>query len=141
VQLNGVTAAGVPLPLPDYPVQPAAMKLIAITANKIELKQKVHFGTDSAVILADSYPLLDEVAAALKLRADAKVRIEGHTDKHGTPDHNQKLSQSRAESVKAFLVGKGVAGPRLESQGFGFTKPIGASDDENRRVEFVITSQ
>jgi outer membrane protein OmpA-like peptidoglycan-associated protein len=141
VALNGISAGGMPLALPDYPVSPASMKLIAMNKDKIELKQKVHFGTDSAVIQSDSFALLDEVATALKLRGDATVRIEGHTDKHGAADHNLKLSQSRAESVKAFLAGKGVPSPRMDAQGFGFQKPLGSDDDQNRRVEFVITSQ
>ena len=108
--------------------------------------QTIHFQTARAVILARSYPLLDEVAAALKSRPTMKVRIEGHTDSRGNRQTNLRLSQARASSVKAYLVGAGIDAERLDSQGFGPDQPIEtnrttAGRGRNRRVEFVITSQ
>lgn len=72
-----------------------------------------------------------------------RIRVEGHTDSDGKPDHNQDLSTRRAASVRTYLVGKGVAEERLESTGCGQNVPIAdnATDDgkqQNRRVEFVI---
>jgi OOP family OmpA-OmpF porin len=110
----------------------------------IELKDKVQFETDSAVLLAPSKNVLDDVVANLKEHpAILKVRIEGHTDSTSTPEHNQTLSEQRAESVKAYLVSKGIDGARLTTKGFGQDKPIGDNTTEdgrfqNRRVEFHI---
>ena len=72
-----------------------------------------------------------------------KVRVEGHTDTTGADDYNMKLSQARAESVRDYLVGRGVASNRLEPVGFGETRPLQSNDtrpgrEANRRVEFNI---
>jgi len=135
---------GKALPLPNYEVDPVGdPKLIALKKDKIELKQKVHFATDKAQLLPDSMPMLEEVALALRVRPELKVRIEGHTDERGSGDHNQKLSQQRADSVRAFLVTKKVSQSRMQAQGFGSSKPLATGDtpeihEQNRRVEFML---
>ena len=74
--------------------------------------------------------------------ANLKFKVEGHTDAQGSDQHNMKLSQSRAESVIAYLTAKGVENDRLKGEGKGFSdllvpeKPYAA---ENRRVR--ITTQ
>ncbi|MCC6750772.1 MAG: OmpA family protein [Deltaproteobacteria bacterium] len=121
-------------------------KLVVVTGTKIELKQTVHFATARTRILPRSFPLLTEVAQVLSDRPTLHVRIEGHTDSRGNDAYNLKLSGGRANSVRAFLIGKGVDPARLEARGFGETKPI---DDNrtrsgramNRRVDFFITKQ
>jgi outer membrane protein OmpA-like peptidoglycan-associated protein len=125
---------------------PQRYKFISVTAEKIELRQTIFFQSTKAVIMSKSYPLLDEVATALKARPAIKVRIEGHTDSRGNRALNTRLSQARADSVKAYLVGKGVEADRLDAKGFGPDQPIetnktAAGRDKNRRVEFVITEQ
>jgi outer membrane protein OmpA-like peptidoglycan-associated protein len=72
--------------------------------------------------------------------------VEGHTDNTGTDKVNQKLSQDRADSVKAYLVQAGVASSRLDATGFGASKPlvpnVGARNKaRNRRVVFTIVEQ
>ncbi len=110
----------------------------------IELRDKVQFETGSAVLLPQSKSVLDDVVKNLKEHPEIlKVRIEGHTDSTATPEFNQKLSEQRAQSVKTYLVGKGIATGRLTTQGFGQDKPIGDNSTEegryqNRRVEFHI---
>jgi OmpA-OmpF porin, OOP family len=69
--------------------------------------------------------------------------IEGHTSSDGSLNANMKLSKERAETVKSYLIGKGVDPSKLSSQGFGPTKPLneGKTEQEralNRRVELTL---
>jgi outer membrane protein OmpA-like peptidoglycan-associated protein len=118
--------------------------LVAIKSGKIEIEQKVFFETDKAVIQAQSFAVLDQVASVLKNHPEIKqIRVEGHTDSVGDASGNMALSQGRADSVKAYLVSKGVSAIRLDAKGFGSTRPIADNSnsdgrDKNRRVEFVI---
>jgi outer membrane protein OmpA-like peptidoglycan-associated protein len=121
-------------------------KYIVVTAEKIELKQKIFFATDKAKILPASFDLLNEVVAVLKERPTMKLRIEGHTDSRGSAAYNQKLSEARAASVREYLVTAGIDGSRLTSIGYGLTRPIGDNKTEdgrekNRRTEFFIVEQ
>lgn len=125
---------------------PEHFEHINVTEQKIELKQAIFFQTAKAVILPGSFGLLDEVAAAMTTRAGMQVRIEGHTDNRGGRPYNLRLSQSRADSVKGYLVGKGISSDRLEAKGYGPDQPIddnrsAAGRERNRRVEFMITQQ
>jgi outer membrane protein OmpA-like peptidoglycan-associated protein len=97
------------------------------------------FAVNRTELLSESFPELLRVAGIIK-RNNIKVRIAGHTDNTGTPEHNQELSVKRAEAVKAFLIKKGVPDDLIETIGFGFTQPIAPNDTEegkskNRRVE------
>jgi outer membrane protein OmpA-like peptidoglycan-associated protein len=125
---------------------PQKYQLIVVTKEKIELKQTVYFDFRKATIRPVSSPLLNEVAQALQDNPSIKVRVEGHTDSRGSDAFNMKLSQARAESVRAYLIRQGVAPDRMEPRGFGETAPIADNRtkkgrDLNRRVEFMITSQ
>jgi len=118
--------------------------LVQVDEGTIRLLQKVHFKTNSDEIVGkDSFRTLDVVVGILKNRPKVKVRIEGHTDSKGDRSHNLDLSKRRAESVKRYLMDKGVDEDRLEAEGFGPDKPIAdnktkAGRAENRRVEFHI---
>lgn len=125
---------------------PELFKHIEVTKDKIELKQKIFFATAKALIQSRSFDLLEEVASALKSRPKMRLRIEGHTDSQGKRPSNLRLSQLRADAVKAHLMGLGVAAERMDSVGFGPDQPIetnrtAAGRERNRRVEFVITAQ
>ena len=72
--------------------------------------------------------------------------IEGHTDSRGSDRYNLRLSQGRANSVRSYLIRRGIDPVRMEAVGYGEQKPIGsnrtrAGRAQNRRVEFFITSQ
>ena len=104
----------------------------------------VYFATNREVILARSFPVLRLVASTLRDNPWIKrVRIEGHTDSRGGDASNLELSDRRATSVRVFLVQNGVDPARLESKGYGETRPIASNSTRqgraaNRRVEFVI---
>ncbi len=121
--------------------------LIAVGAKEISLKQQVQFATDSATILPASFPLLTEIADVLiREQRIKRVEIQGHTDNVGGADLNKRLSETRAESVKEWLVKHGVEGSRLSSAGFGASRPLNpnvtaAMRARNRRVQVVIVEQ
>lgn len=102
----------------------------------------INFDSDSDVIRPESKPTLDQVAAMLKSSPELKITIEGHTDNTSTPEHNQQLSEKRANAVKQYLVTNGIDAGRLTAAGFGATKPVASNDNalgraENRRVELA----
>lgn len=102
----------------------------------------INFDTGKDVIKPDSKPIIDQVVKMLKENAKLNVIIEGHTDNTGDKDGNQLLSEMRSSAVKEALVGGGIDQKRLESVGYGRTKPIADNDTDegrakNRRVEIV----
>ncbi len=88
--------------------------------------------------------MLDVVAQSILAGPAATIEIGGHTDSEGTEVNNQRLSLQRAQAVRTYLIGKGVAAPRLVAKGFGSTVPIADNATpegraQNRRIEFVVT--
>jgi outer membrane protein OmpA-like peptidoglycan-associated protein len=105
----------------------------------------IQFEFDSAKLLPESRPLLDNLAKAInsdKLRGFSFV-VEGHTDIIGSSEYNQKLSDQRALSVLTYLVSKGVSKERLKAIGKGSTElltPDKPDAAENRRVRIILNS-
>jgi OOP family OmpA-OmpF porin len=105
--------------------------------------QGINFKSNSAVILKGSFVVLDRAADLLKEYPDIKVEISGHTDDRGKPELNKALSQKRAEAVRDYLFGKGIAADRLTAVGYGSDRPIddnkrSAGRAKNRRIEFNL---
>jgi outer membrane protein OmpA-like peptidoglycan-associated protein len=122
---------------------PDLYKTIVVLNDRIELKQTIFFATAKDRILPKSFPLLNEVALALRDNPGFNVSIEGHTDSQGQGGVNQKLSQRRAESVRRYLIEQGISADRLQAIGYGEDRPIednrtAAGRTANRRVEFRI---
>jgi outer membrane protein OmpA-like peptidoglycan-associated protein len=117
---------------------------VRVTKEKIEILEKVFFELNKDIIKPVSFPVLDDVARVLVANpAIKKVRVEGHTDSQGSDRYNLQLSQRRADSVKRYLIGKGVPAERLEAVGYGESRPIETNATRegraiNRRVEFTI---
>jgi OOP family OmpA-OmpF porin len=104
----------------------------------------LQFEYNKASILSQSYQSLDGLAVLLNQKPEWKLRISGHTDSIGDEEGNLNLSKERAESVKNYLVKKGIASERIETRYYGSAKPITSNETEegrqkNRRVELEIT--
>jgi hypothetical protein len=102
----------------------------------------LHFDSDKAMIQPASKSLLDDIATALKSFPDWHLRIIGHTDSAGDPEHNVHLSVDRAIAIKEALVERGVDPQRLVTAGLGETRPVSSNATPdgralNRRVELV----
>ena len=122
----------------------------AITTEACETRMQVisktraiYFGTGSAQLNQDSAPLLDSVADIAKRCPSVAISVAGHTDDVGSNNDNQILSERRAKSVVDYLTDKGVDAKRIQSAGYGETRPIvpNVSDTnraKNRRIEFKV---
>jgi outer membrane protein OmpA-like peptidoglycan-associated protein len=127
-----------------FDLQPAPKKLLVIfKGDKIEILQQVRFATGKSTILPESFGLLQQVVDAIVKNNVKRVKVEGHTDNRGVKAQNQTLSEERARSVKEYLVAQGIDAERLESVGYGDSKPIAPNltargRELNRRVEFIV---
>lgn len=124
-------AAPAPTPAPAPVPAPAPLRLVL---------DDVNFDFDKASLRPEAYPKLDEAAESLKSWGDGKVEVAGHTDSRGSDAYNMDLSLRRAESVKNYLVNKGLPSDRLVIKGYGESQPVAdnATDEgrfQNRRVE------
>jgi outer membrane protein OmpA-like peptidoglycan-associated protein len=132
---------------------PVLIKNIRIAAggsdayNKVVTSGKfiaygIQFDVNKATLKPESMGTINEIAKMLKDNTSMKFEIGGHTDSDGSADLNNKLSQSRAETVKQQLVSMGIDAARLSTKGYGSTQPIADNSTpenkaKNRRVEFV----
>lgn len=139
-----VDEVGCPLPEVAKPAPAAPAPAPKVTpAPAPEPKMAgVNFDFDRAVIREADFANLDQDAATLKDWGNVKVEVAGHTDSVGTEKYNMGLSVRRANAVREYLIGKGVAGDRLIVKGYGESQPIadnGTADGrfKNRRVELV----
>lgn len=104
----------------------------------------VQFDVGQATLRPASYKQLDELADYMQWKEVASVEIAGHTDNVGKAADNLKLSQRRAETVKAYLVKKGIAAAKITAKGYGDSQPItdnstAAGRQQNRRTEARLT--
>ncbi len=104
----------------------------------------VLFDSGSNTLKPGAREKLSRVSGILVAQQGLRVEVEGHTDSVGTDDYNQKLSERRGESVRAYLVGQGISSTTVGSIGLGETKPVTTNDtasgrQQNRRVELVVS--
>lgn len=119
-------------PLSEVPVE-----------GKVITLRKVYFNTAKSELLPASSEELDKLFLFLNANPDVSIRICGHTDSEGTDEYNRRLSHDRSNSVKAYLVQKGIQQERLQIAGFGSKYPVADNESEegramNRRVEFYV---
>jgi OmpA-OmpF porin, OOP family len=103
----------------------------------------VKFEFDSERLTPEALNILNDVATTLQAYPNVDVELEGHTDSIGSDAYNQGLSERRANSVKTYLVGRGVDARRMTPVGYGEAMPIADNNteegrDENRRVELKV---
>ena len=102
----------------------------------------IYFEYDSSTFPSAAYPTLDNNANWIRSN-NSRVQLEGNCDARGTADYNYALGQKRAESVRQYLVGKGLSAGSLNTISYGADKPaVNGTDDNayamNRRVEFMV---
>ncbi len=152
VDANGCSVAkdadgdGVPDASDRCPRTPLGARVDALgcpqlfSASRTLILQSVTFQTGSAVLSAASFGTLDQVAASLRAYPEIRVEVAGYTDDQGTMAANRRLSQARADAVRAYLIRQGVAPAQLTARGFGSANPLDsnltpAGRARNRRVE------
>ena len=109
-------------------------KDVNVVDRKFVIKKKINFRLGKADLLPSSYPILDEIADVIKKNEVKKLLIAGHTDSTANEDFNLRLSLARANSVKNYLVSKGIAEETLTTQGFGKRKPMAFARKIARRT-------
>ncbi len=129
-----------PPPPPPPPPPPAESKRIVLRG--------INFDFDKSNIKSEFAPVLDEAAQILKDNPNVRVTVEGHTDSIGSDEYNQRLSERRANAVKAYLTSRGIDASRLDAVGKGEREPIadntknGKDNPEgramNRRAELKV---
>ena len=121
----------------------AAQNYQTLTQSHAVAAALVQFETNSDKIRKDTYGVLNELAKALQTSLpDAILVVAGHTDSKGSAKYNLKLSQRRAQSVKNYLIKRGIAAQRLIAKGYGETHPVASNKTAdgrslNRRSEFI----
>ncbi|GAA4359499.1 OmpA family protein [Hymenobacter saemangeumensis] len=106
-----------------------------------EATKYINFEFNKATLLPSSYPKLQEMVRILGEYPDYSLSIAGHTDSKGADDYNLRLSYDRAAAARTYMLSQGVPAERIESRGYGETKPIAdnttdAGRAQNRRVDF-----
>jgi len=124
----------------------AGRKLIALEEGKRFVFEDLHFQPNQSALATEFVPELERVVRLLHVRPSMTLRIEGHADATGSREKNQELSNQRAEAVKRYLIQSGIEPNRLQTMGYGDSRPIADnSTDEgrklNRRIEFVILTK
>ena len=112
----------------------------------VTLPGSIYFATNRSDLQPAVRSRLADIGKTLASAADRHILIEGHTDSTGSAAYNLRLSELRAESVKAVLVANGVDPGRIETHGYGATKPVAdnrtvSGRSQNRRVEIVVQGQ
>jgi OmpA-OmpF porin, OOP family len=114
-----------------------------ITSEVSSRSYHIEFETGSAVIRPGSYKMLDSIFESSVVAEGLNLGIYGHTDNSGSDAVNLPLSEKRAGAVKDYMLSKGLAANRIESKGFGSSKPVADNSTvdgrgRNRRVEIVL---
>jgi len=114
-----------------------------VAAARVTFSADAFFAFDSAALKPAGRASLDELVNKIRPINLEVIIAVGHTDWTGTRAYNQRLSERRAEAVKAYLVGKGISAERIFTEGKGETQPVADNRTregraQNRRVEIEV---
>ncbi len=103
----------------------------------------VTFEAGKSTLVPSSLKTLNQAIDGLKRNGTARIEVEGHTSSEGGEEFNQKLSEDRANSVRDYMISKGIAANRVTAVGYGYSKPRAGNDTEsgraqNRRIEIRL---
>ena len=143
-----------PVTGPQYPTAPTGPvdggSLGAATPGSeqdfvVNVGDRIYFDLDSYEVRPDAYPRLDAQVAWQQRYPSVTVRIEGNADERGTREYNRALGARRAESVRSYLVQRGVSAARIDTISYGKERPIAAGSNEeawarNRNAHTAIVS-
>jgi len=142
---GGGMADGAEVKIGTNPLDPKddITSTIILEKGKKVILKGVNFAFNKATLTADSKYILEEAYKALVANPDIQVEISGHTDNVGSDAYNQDLSLRRAQSVKNWLVQRGIAANRMKTVGKGENEPVASNNTdegraENRRIEFYV---
>ena len=138
--------------MPIYSANSNSNVNIQLNQTKAEIKENtiaienIYFDFNKASIKIESTLSLNKILTVLSDNPDMKITINAHTDSRGSDKYNMILSNKRAEEAKKYLIAKGINNDRLETKGYGESKPLSncktncaeAQFDVDRRVEFII---
>ncbi|HEX4872700.1 MAG TPA: OmpA family protein [Nevskiaceae bacterium] len=139
-----VNEEGCPIETPcRTPAPGEAISLEGCGTGDTVVLRGVNFNFNEATLTANAKVILDQVGDALLAASEIEVEIGGHTDARGSDEYNQALSQRRADSVKQYLVGRGVEASRMTTAGYGESQPVADNETDegrelNRRVELKV---
>lgn len=116
-----------------------------IVKGQVITLRGIYFDTGKATIRHESYPVLDDALRVLQANPNVIVEIAGHTDSVGSDAYNMRLSDARANSVRTYLISRGIPPNRLIARGYGESMPIASNTTRNgrqmnRRIEFRVLS-
>jgi OOP family OmpA-OmpF porin len=143
-------AAPAPAPAPEPPPvvaapapEPAPPVAAAPLPKKISLSADTLFNFDKSELRPDAKAELDDLVARLHAANVDEITVVGHTDSIGTDQYNQKLSERRANAVKAYLVAQGMSAEKIQAEGKGEREPVADNKtkqgrQENRRVDIQV---
>ena len=133
----------------EIPAQQGIMEFeyeIKYELPKTYVLENVYFDTGKASLKPESYKSLNNLVKVIKANKSLILEIGGHTDNVGSPESNLVLSQKRADSVKRYLVAKGVSPSQVKTKGYGDTQPVEYNNtpegrQKNRRTQVTIIQQ
>jgi len=133
--------------IPDKPgLFTSTVKIQLDEEEKTYTLDNVFFDTGKSTLRPESFPALKELLEVMKGKTTLVIEIAGHTDNVGSPEANMKLSQGRAEAVRAYLLKNGIAPGRVTAKGYGDTEPVADNNSDegkqkNRRTEVRIMAE
>lgn len=124
--------------IPDYldacPGTPAG-STVDLKGCSILFTLDILFETNSARLTASDKQLIDEALPTIKASSSSMLEVTGHTDSRASSEYNQALSERRAASVKDYLVSSGIAASRIETHGWGESRPVASNETDNGRAK------